>query len=77
MVPFYLQVCERLQWPVDQAFVDKMKKDNEAKLVQLDATIKDATENLGESEVREAFLAKAVFYARIGDKVHLTYDFKF
>jgi len=36
--------------------------------VQLDATIKDAIENLGESEVRDALQAKADFYARIGDK---------
>lgn len=32
--------------------------------------IADAEENLGESEVREAHLAKSLFYIRIGDKVH-------
>lgn len=31
--------------------------------------ITDAEENLGESEVREAHLAKSLFYIRIGDKV--------
>ena len=31
--------------------------------------IADAEENLGESEVREAHLAKSLFYIRIGDKV--------
>ena len=31
--------------------------------------IADAEENLGESEVREAHLAKSLFYTRIGDKV--------
>lgn len=30
--------------------------------------IADAEENLGESEVREAHLAKSLFYIRIGDK---------
>lgn len=31
--------------------------------------IADAEENLGESEVREAHLAKSLLYIRIGDKV--------
>ena len=31
--------------------------------------IKDAEENLGESEVREAYLAKALYFIQIGDKV--------
>lgn len=31
--------------------------------------IADAEENLGESEVREAHLAKSLFYIRIADKV--------
>ena len=32
--------------------------------------IADAEENLGESEVREAHLAKSLFYIKIGDMVH-------
>ena len=32
--------------------------------------IADAEENLGESEVREAHLAKALFFIRIADKVN-------
>lgn len=39
--------------------------------------IADAEENLGESEVREAHLAKSLFYIRIGDKVHKTFCFLF
>ena len=70
MVSFYVHVCEQLKNPVDNELLNKMKAENQTKLEQLDASIKDATENLGESEVREAFLAKAVFYARIGDKVN-------
>lgn len=31
--------------------------------------ITDAEENLGESEVREAYLAKSLYYIQIGDKV--------
>lgn len=39
----------------------------DAALLKFDATIKDAQENLGETEVREAMVAKCDFYARIGD----------
>lgn len=37
--------------------------------------IADAEENLGESEVREAHLAKSLFYIQIGDKVVEDYSF--
>ena len=37
--------------------------------VLLELRIADAEENLGESEVREAHLAKSLFFIRIGDKV--------
>lgn len=36
--------------------------------------IADAEENLGESEVREAHLAKSLYYIQIGDKVHPFYS---
>lgn len=39
--------------------------------------IADAEENLGESEVREAHLAKSLFYIQIGDKVDKYYEFLF
>jgi len=68
MLPFYLSFCEDLKWEQDKNLIESMKKPNEEKLVQMDATIKDATENLGESEVRDAMQAKADFYAKIGDK---------
>merc|ERR1712156_42113 len=41
---------------------------NKEKLATLEAAIADATENLGESETREALLKKAEFFAQIGDK---------
>lgn len=69
MLPFYLHVCEELKWTPDQKLVDKMTTANKEKLEQLEANLKDALENLGESEVREAMLAKSNFYTRIGDKV--------
>ena len=37
--------------------------------IHLLSRIADAEENLGESEVREAHLAKSLYYIRISDKV--------
>jgi len=68
MAPFYTVLSEELHWSIDQSLLQKMKTENETKLKQLDDNIKDAVENLGESEVRETNLAKADFFARIGDK---------
>ncbi len=32
MTPFYLECCKDLGWKVDQALVDKMRVENEAKI---------------------------------------------
>lgn len=69
MLPYYQHLCDELKWPKETGLIEQMKGVNDDKLSQLDATIKDAVENLGESEVREANLAKANFFTRIGDKV--------
>ncbi|KAM0932157.1 putative proteasome component (PCI) domain, winged helix DNA-binding domain superfamily [Dioscorea sansibarensis] len=52
----------------DQGLLDEMRKRNEEEIKKLDEKIVDAEENLGESEVREAHLAKSLFYIRIGCK---------
>ena len=43
-----------------------MRTANEAQLSKLEASIKDAEENLGDIEVRDAFLAKADYLYKIG-----------
>ncbi|CAI9113033.1 OLC1v1013558C1 [Oldenlandia corymbosa var. corymbosa] len=53
---------------LDQQLLDSMRAKNEEELKKLDEKIADAEENLGESEVREAHLAKSLFYIRISDK---------
>lgn len=68
MTHVYLSVCQDLKWAVDNVLLEKMKKANEERLKKLDEAIKDAVENLGESEVRDANAAKADYYNRIGDK---------
>ncbi|KAK9817917.1 hypothetical protein WJX72_004298 [[Myrmecia] bisecta] len=66
--PLYQQICSDLGWPVDTSKLEAMQKANAAALAEADERIKDAEENLGESEVREALLAKADYLCKIGDR---------
>ncbi|XP_012258466.1 26S proteasome non-ATPase regulatory subunit 6 [Athalia rosae] len=68
MAPFYKEVCQDLNWPVDEALLTKMQTRNAEQLKELDAAIEDAEQNLGEMEVREANLKKSEHLCRIGDK---------
>ena len=69
MAPFYEHVCNELKWPVDNTRLRKMKEENTKEIEELDSKIKDAEENLGELEIRDAYLNKAEYYVNIGDKV--------
>ena len=69
MAPFYEHVSSELKWPVDNAHLQKMKEENTREIEELDSKIKDAEENLGELEIRDAYLNKAEYYVNIGDKV--------
>ena len=64
--PLYETVCKDLGWTADTGRVAAMKSANEAELVKLEASIKDAEENLGDIEVRDAYLAKADYLYKIG-----------
>lgn len=68
MAPFYKLVCEQLGWPVDATKLAAMEKVNAIELTSLDDEIKHAEENEGESEIREAYLARADFLMRTGEK---------
>ncbi|KAJ6970691.1 26S proteasome non-ATPase regulatory subunit 6 [Populus alba x Populus x berolinensis] len=68
MVPLYETLVAESLLEKDQSLLDSMRAKNEDELKKLDEKIADAEENLGESEVREAHLAKSLFYIRIGDK---------
>jgi 26S proteasome regulatory subunit N7 len=52
----------------DEALKAQLKKANEEELAKIEAKIEDATQNLGDMEVRDALLEKAHFFNRIGDK---------
>ena len=68
MAPFYRSVCKELKWKEDSKLWSEMSAENEKELKSLDEKIADAEANLGESEHREALLAKAEYLTKIGDK---------
>ena len=65
----YEQVCEEYGWTKDTALVQQMRATNEVKLKELDGKIEDAEKNLGETEVRDFMLDKALQLTKIGAKV--------
>uniref|UniRef100_A0A5F5PW11 26S proteasome non-ATPase regulatory subunit 6 n=3 Tax=Boreoeutheria TaxID=1437010 RepID=A0A5F5PW11_HORSE len=68
MAPYYEALCKSLDWQMDMDLLNKMKKANEEELKRLDEELEDAEKNLGESEIRDAMMAKAEYLCRIGDK---------
>lgn len=68
MAPYYRNVCQKFGWKLDVSLVAEMEAANTKKLEELEAKLKDATENLGETEISDALLAKAEHLSRIGDK---------
>ncbi|KAG0226054.1 26S proteasome non-ATPase regulatory subunit 6 [Actinomortierella wolfii] len=68
MAPFYQLICEEQGWPVDKALLKQLETANEETLKKLEERLKDAEENLGETEISDALLAKAEHFAKIGDK---------
>lgn len=55
-------------WQKDPLLFDSLQQSIDKELEELDSKVKDAEENAGESEVREALLARAEFFARILDR---------
>lgn len=68
LAPLYEHLCGELGIPKDEAKLSSMKAINEQRLSELEAKIKDAEENLGETEVRDATHARAEYLGRIGDR---------
>jgi len=72
----YVKYCEDFGWMLDDKILGEMKTKNAEELKQIDDRIADAEANLGDSEVREALLAKAEFFARIGKRDEALAAFK-
>lgn len=68
MTAYYEHLCETLGWKKDAKLAASMKEANDKELEALAAKEKDAKENLGDTEVREALLERADYLASIGEK---------
>ncbi|CAE7620146.1 RPN7 [Symbiodinium natans] len=69
MLPYYEKyLCPGVVGPPDEGLKAQLQKQNEEEQAKLEEKIKDAKENLGDIEIRDALLAKATFFNRIGDK---------
>lgn len=66
--PSYERICGILGWEVDDMTMQRIREENEKVLKEMDAKIQNAEENEGETEVRDAMLAKANYLAKIGDR---------
>ena len=68
MAPVYEEACVELGCAVDAAQLERMRAANAARLQELADKLKDAEENAGEMEVRDALHARADYLADIGDR---------
>lgn len=76
MAPWYELICQDAGWKKDDKFLKQMQAKNAEAIKKLDETIEDAEKNLGEMEVREAYLRKAEYYSKIGDKENAINTFR-
>jgi len=77
MLPYYEKhLCPSPLGPADEALKAELKAKNDEDLEKLEERITDAKENLGDIEIRDALLAKAEFFNRIGDKDNAIEAFK-
>lgn len=67
-LPMYNDIALQLDWPKDAELTTRLSADIEKRLAELDGKLEDARANAGESEVREALLARAEFFASIFDR---------
>jgi 26S proteasome regulatory subunit N7 len=68
MAPFMQSLPPTLAPPSPSLHADLLKK-NEAELEKIEAKIKDAETNMGETDLSEGLREKAGYYCRIGDMV--------
>ncbi|RZC94340.1 hypothetical protein C5167_003936 [Papaver somniferum] len=68
MAPLYETLVSTNVLDMDSKLFESMRAKNAEELKKIDEKVADAEENLGESEVREAHLARSLFFIQIGDK---------
>jgi 26S proteasome regulatory subunit N7 len=62
-------MCSELGREVDASLLSELEAANKAELAKLEEGIEEATKNFGETEQRDALMAKAEYLCKIGDKV--------
>lgn len=67
MAPWYEDIVKDLGWNKDRALLAAMKEQNTSELVSLEDGLIEAENSLNESEVREAYIKKALYLSKIGD----------
>ncbi|CAO3615341.1 unnamed protein product [Cunninghamella echinulata] len=68
MAPFYKLIVDEFKIPVDQSLLERMENANKEQLQKFDDKYTDAEQNQGETELNDALIEKADYYAKIGDK---------
>ena len=68
MVEYYKLVAPQLGWTEDKKLVEEMEKKRKEKEAELQEKLENAQKNEGETEIRDAMLAKAEYLVEIGDK---------
>ncbi|EUB63030.1 26S proteasome non-ATPase regulatory subunit 6 [Echinococcus granulosus] len=76
MTPFYKIVCKQLHLLDSQQLMGEMQRANDDRLEELDENIKKAEESDGETEIREAMIAKAHYLSKIGNKMDALAQFR-
>lgn len=76
MGPWYELIVKDGGWKLDANLLKGIQVKNAEQIKVLDAAIEDAEKNLGEMEVREAYLKKAEYYSKIGDKENAVNTFR-
>lgn len=69
MAPYVSYLPSELVSSDRKELVNSLKEKNEKYLAEIDTKLKDAEENLGESDVSELWRSRAMYFCRIGDKV--------
>lgn len=75
MTPFYLDVCQKFGWTVDDALVTSMKAKNEATLEALTKKIEFSINSEGDAEVLEHMMNVLKLAIRTGDKAEALKQF--
>ncbi|CAO3617868.1 unnamed protein product [Cunninghamella blakesleeana] len=76
MAPFYKLIVDEFKIALDQGLLERMENANKEQLQKFDDRVTDAEQNQGETEINDALLEKADYYAKIGDKENALQAYK-